>query len=84
MILKILFSFVFLLLQALDFYLTKLVLKKGGIELNPIFKYIGMIPVKVISSILIVGGIFYLTVVGIIPIVIMICVCIWNYKQYRK
>jgi hypothetical protein len=43
-----------------------------------------MIPVKIIASILIIGAIFYLSVAGVIPIIIMICICIWNYKEHKK
>ena len=78
-------SILFLIVNWLDFYLTKRGLSKGGVELNPVIKFIGLLPTKIATSILIIGIGFYINkwiLVASLPPLIF--VGIWNFIQFRK
>lgn len=75
---------IFTILNGLDYYLTKRILKSGGKELNPIVDVIGLVPTKAIA----------ITSAGVmacfgckifVPLnIVMAGVCTWNYIQVKK
>jgi hypothetical protein len=75
----------FTILNWLDFYFTRIILRKGGKELNPVIKFLGLLPAKIAGQILI--GLFgyFGNWAVLIPVdMILIGTCIWNYIQLRK
>ena len=79
-------SFLCLLFNGLDIYLTRLILRSGGKELNPIMRSQYWIPIKIgVSLGLIVAGWLIHWVVLIAPVLVFAGACIWNlYQLLRK
>jgi len=77
---------IYIVLNVIDYVLTKKVLNRGGIELNLFQRWIGPIPAKIIGTLVIVGGYIYTRQISVwIGIdVVLLCICIWNYFQYLK
>ena len=73
------------ILNWLDYYLTIVILKSGGRELNPILRALGLVPVKVVGNIGI-GIIIYFTswISSIIPVLGLLFCCVWNSYQFMK
>lgn len=81
----ILVAIIFILLNVVDWYLTQRILKKGGRELNPVIRWIGVTRSKLIFvPIVVILGFLIDWVVLIIPVLLLAAVCIWNYIQLRK
>lgn len=74
---------VFVILNLLDAYLTRQTVKKGGRELNPIIRKLGMWKVK--AGGLVVVVIWWLLTGVVFPIyllnLLLLCACIWNAIQ---
>jgi len=77
---------IYIVLNVIDYVLTKKVLNLGGIELNLFQRWIGAIPAKIIGTLVIVVGYIYSRQISIwIGIdVVFLCICVWNYFQYLK
>ena len=65
-------------------FLAERILRAGGVELNPLIKRYGYWIKIPISLIAIVAGFFLHPVILIPPLLIMIGVCVWNYRVLRK
>jgi hypothetical protein len=87
-----LLTFTFFILQCLDWYTTRTILKNGGYEQNPVmafvFKYVNVDVVLAIKSVLLgisgyyIGSVLPLLLVGLI--VIYLAVVIHNGKSLWK
>lgn len=77
---------IYVVLNIIDYLLTKKVLNLGGIELNLFQRWIGMVPAKILGTLIIVGGYIYTHQISVwIGVdVILSCICVWNYFQYLK
>lgn len=86
MMLLVILILIYVVLNVIDYVLTKKVLGLGGIELNLIQRWTGTVPAKIIGSLMIVGGYIYTCQISIwIGIdVVLFCICVWNYFQYLK
>jgi hypothetical protein len=84
MVFEIILSILFLVFNWLDYWLTKTVIAKGGTELNPIIKFIGLLPSKIVGSILVVAAGYFSIYALIAPTLAMAGVCVWNYVQFKK
>jgi len=74
----------FIILNGVDFWLTRRILKAGGRELNPIIRKLGLWQVKVGGIIVV---LLWWLITGIeFPIHLLnlslLAVCIWNLFQY--
>jgi len=79
MLFKILLSFLCLLFNGIDTYLTILILNGGGVELNPIMRSKYWIPIKLAAScILVIAGWILHWMVLIIPCILFAGACVWN------
>jgi hypothetical protein len=76
---------VFIVLNGVDYYLTKRILKYGGKELNPVINKIGIIPSKTIA-VGAAGLMGYFVSWGVfVPLnIIMVGCCVWNYVQIKR
>ncbi len=77
---------VFVLLSILDYILTQKIIAKGGKELNPFLNFVGMLPGKIISAVIV--GVAYILIpfiyIFVVADVILLGVCIWNFFQWKK
>ncbi len=76
----------FVALNIIDSLLTKSVLKMGGVEVNPLIKRLGLYPIKIGGTILlIILSVFAsFLLVFLIADFVLFLVCAWNYVQYDK
>jgi hypothetical protein len=85
LILKIILSVTFLIFNWLDYYFTKRLLDLGGTEINPVIKYLGLLPVKIASSVLWVLLGWWGHWLFLVPLNAVLCgAWIWNYFQVKK
>jgi len=78
-------SILFMAANILDWYLTKRILDKGGQELNPILKKFGIARVKlIVCPILLLSGYLLHWAILVIPILMVIGACVWNYRILKK
>jgi len=78
-------SLLFIVLNIVDWYLTKRIIDLGGRELNPILKKFGIGSVKLmICPLFVLAGYFLHWAVLVIPNVLMLATCVWNFIQLRK
>ncbi len=86
MILLITLVLLFLLLSFLDYWLTQKIIDSGGRELNPILNFIGLIPGKIISAVMV--GVAYILIpfiyVFVVADILMLIPCVWNFIRWRK
>lgn len=81
---KLILAILLILFQLGDILLTEKILKKGGVELNPLIKRYGYwikIPVTLLA---IVAGFLLHPIIIVPPLLIMIGICVWNYRVLRK
>lgn len=88
MILSIILILLFAALQYLDVKLTVEVIALGGIEKNPIVNKIGWFWTKVlkvaVTVLVAIPTISLSWIIVVLPIIIMIAVCLWNYSVLTK
>ena len=85
MILLIVLSVLFIVLNMLDWYLTKRILNKGGVELNPVLRVVGIWQAKlVLIPIVIVIAWFTTWVLLAIGCAAGLFAVIWNLIQLRR
>jgi hypothetical protein len=85
MIYFIILSILFIILNVIDWYLSKRAVDRGGTELNPIPKKFGLGTIKLIACpLFIAAGYFLHWLILIIPNALMLAACIWNYVQLKK
>jgi hypothetical protein len=85
MVYFIVFSLLFIVLNILDWYWTKRIIDRGGKELNPVLKYLGIGIAKLIFvPLFIVAGYFLSWEVLAGASIPIFGVCIWNLIQLRK
>lgn len=86
MILLLVLMLVFVGLSLLDYYLTQKIIDSGGRELNPILNFIGLIPGKIISAVMV--GVAYLLMpfiyIFVVADILILIPCVWNFIQWRK
>ncbi len=77
---------VFIVLNVIDSLLTKSVIKMGGIETNPLIKRLGIYPIKIAGTILLILLSIFASFLFVFLIAdfILLLVCIWNGVQYDK
>jgi len=84
MVFEIILSILFLVFNWADWYLTKRILAKGGTELNPVIKFLGLVPAKIVSSILVLAA-GYFSVWALVPTTLAAAgACVWNTVQLKK
>lgn len=73
-------------LNGVDLLLTRKIIRRGGKELNPFMKNPKLwIPLKAGSSIVcLIISLLTSWVALVVPNLLMIGVCVWNYRQLRK
>jgi hypothetical protein len=82
---KLIFAILFVIVNILDWYLTKRIINKGGRELNPILKRFGVAKMKlIICPILILAGYLLHWAVLVVPTLIILGACIWNYRILKR
>jgi len=73
-------------LSVLDYLLTQEILDKGGKELNPFLNFVGLLPGKIISAVIV--GIAYILIpfiyIFVVADVLLLGVCIWNFFQWKQ
>ena len=75
----------FNILNWLDFYLTKIILRKGGKEINPIIRTVELLPVKIGATVLFGLAGYFIGYSVLIPVnMVMAGACTWNYYQLKK
>ena len=75
----------FNILNWLDFYLTKKILDDGGRELNPVIRFLGLLPAKIGATVFVGLTGYFIHYAIIIPVTIILAgVCVWNYYQLKK
>jgi len=82
------FSFLYVVLNLCDAYLTRLILKSGGVEKNPIIRYVGLWRVKVAGTValtvwLILSFHLWCLILPLIDI-LLFAVCVWNFIQCKR
>jgi hypothetical protein len=82
----ILLLITYILLNYIDYWLTQKVLKLGAKEINPIVRWLRLIPSKVIGTIILTTGYILTSNVKIWYGIdfILLGICIWNFVQFKK
>lgn len=83
--LKLILFIFFVLFNALDYYITRRVLDHSGRELNPVVRYLGLLPAKLIGIVLF-GFVCYFFPWPAMAVgnILMAVACVWNYFQLKK
>jgi hypothetical protein len=84
MVFEIILSILFLIFNWLDYWLTRKIIAKGGKELNPIIKFIGLLPSKIVGSILVVAAGYFSVWALAAPTLAIAGACVWNTIQFKR
>jgi len=76
----------YILLNCLDYWLTQSSIKIGAKEINPIIKFIGLIPSKIVGTIILTTAYVITLDIKIWYAIdfILLGICIWNFIVYSR
>ena len=77
---------IYILLNCIDYWLTQRAIQLGAKEINPILRWLRLIPGKVIGTIILTTGYILTSNIKIWYGIdfILLGICIWNFVQFKK